>query len=59
MLQQKNEAIAKETADYNRKCLVELKKKFVEDKLVEKEHELFQKMQSDDTSVPQMFNEYF
>jgi hypothetical protein len=37
---------------FNRKCLIELKKKFVEDKLIAKEHELFDKMRRDDTSVP-------
>ncbi len=40
-----------EEENFNRKCLIELKKKFVEDKLIEKEHELFNKMRRDDTSV--------
>lgn len=47
MLRQKELAIEKEEVDFNRRCLVELKKKFVEDKLIEKEHELFAKMKSE------------
>lgn len=44
--------------EFNRKCLTELKKKFVEDKLVQKEQELFAKMRNEQTSVPQMFQDY-
>lgn len=58
MLWQKQEAIGKEEEDFNRRCLLELKKKFVRDKLEAKEHQLFEKMSSETTSVPQMFNEY-
>ena len=55
MLRQKKEAIEKEEVEFNRKCLIELKKKFVEDKLVEKENELYFKMQKKSTTLPQMF----
>jgi len=41
----------KEEQNFNRRCLIELKKKFVEDKLVAKEHELLDKMRNSDTSV--------
>ena len=58
MLKQKQEAIEREEVEYNRRNLIELKKKFVEDKLVEKEHELFHNLKKDTTSVPQMFNEF-
>ena len=52
MLKQKQEAIEREEVEYNRRNLIELKKKFVEDKLVEKEHELFHNLKKDTTSVP-------
>ena len=52
MLKQKQKAIEREEIEYNRRNLIELKKKFVEDKLVEKEHELFHNLKKDTTSVP-------
>ena len=55
----KREAILKEEADHRRRCMVELNKKLVEDQLVAKEHILLHKMRSDETSVGQMFQEYF
>ena len=52
MLKQKQDAIERKEVEYNRRNLIELKKKFVEDKLVEKEHELFHNLKKDTTSVP-------
>jgi len=44
---------------FNRKCFTYMKKEFVEDKLIEKEHDLYYKMKSESTTVPQMFHDYF
>ena len=59
MLNQKKQAIAATEEEYNRKTLLDLKKHFVERKLCEKENELFEKISSEDASLPQIFNEYF
>lgn len=58
MLKAKQKAIQKEEEEYNRRNLVELKKRFVEEKLEQKEHELFHHLKKDSTSVSQMFQEY-
>ena len=58
MLEKKKEMIQQREVEFSKKQLFEIKKKFVEDKLEEKEHLLYEKMQRDTTSVPQMFHDY-